>query len=281
MTCKFQPVSVEAEVEQWAAGEPSIQRTSGKGAKRKRSVKDDGAPCPQKMAHDNKRVRPWKKISIPPLPSKMPLVSLLHETSWGPGASNESWRHVRVSEYNHCDQKDIPITARGPDPDKITKEIKDGEGGVTLESSDPSKVTAPLKEGTPALLEGMHSVVMTTSALDDVFAPGPGLQPELGRRTQRNHRKRSLGSGSVWPTSKVSLQTQRVGSSYRLMLGKSQFLKNKSKSVHSSCYLPATFHPCTWRVTGCVPNVFIGIRCWWKTCNEITMLGKGYSYDYN
>lgn len=46
---------------------------------------------------------------------------------------------------------------------------------MTLESSDPSKVTAPLKEGTPALLEGMHSVVMTTSALDDVFAPGPGL----------------------------------------------------------------------------------------------------------
>lgn len=59
---------------------------------------------------------------------------------------------------------------------------------MVLESSDPSKVTAPPKEGTPALLEGMHSVIVTTSALDDVFAPGPELQPELGRR-------RPLGSG--------------------------------------------------------------------------------------
>lgn len=81
MTCKFQPVSVEAEVEQWAAGEPSIQRTSGKGAKRKQSVKDDGAPCPQKMAHDNKRVRLRKKIPFLHYPLKCHQSSCFAETS--------------------------------------------------------------------------------------------------------------------------------------------------------------------------------------------------------
>lgn len=41
MTCKFQPVSVEAEEEQRPAGEPSMQKTSGKGTKRKRPIEAD------------------------------------------------------------------------------------------------------------------------------------------------------------------------------------------------------------------------------------------------
>lgn len=41
MTCKFQPVSVEADEEQRAAGEPSMQKTSGKGTKRKKPIEDD------------------------------------------------------------------------------------------------------------------------------------------------------------------------------------------------------------------------------------------------
>lgn len=60
---------------------------------------------------------------------------------------------------------------------------------MSLESSDPSKVTAPPEEGAPALLEEMANVRMTTSALDDVFAPGPELQPELGRWRQWNHKR--------------------------------------------------------------------------------------------
>lgn len=64
---------------------------------------------------------------------------------------------------------------------------------MSLESSDPSKVTDPPEEGAPALLEEMANVVVTTSALDDVFAPGPELQPELGRWRQWNHKRPRVG----------------------------------------------------------------------------------------
>lgn len=69
MTCKFQPVSVDAEEKQRAAGTPSIQRTSGKRPN-ETSMKDEDTSYPHKMAQDNKRVRLRKKIPVPPSPSK-------------------------------------------------------------------------------------------------------------------------------------------------------------------------------------------------------------------
>lgn len=55
MTASFQPVSVEAEKWQPAVGEPSIQRISGKGTRRQRSMKDADASHPQKMPQNNKK----------------------------------------------------------------------------------------------------------------------------------------------------------------------------------------------------------------------------------
>lgn len=86
-TCKFQPVS-EAEEKHQAVGEPSTKRNSGKGTKRKRSMKEDEASYPQKMAQDNKRIRLRKKMPIPPLPSKLSPVNLLHRDIVRACASN-------------------------------------------------------------------------------------------------------------------------------------------------------------------------------------------------
>lgn len=38
----------------------------------KMSIKDDEASFPQKVAQDNRKVKLQKKISTPPLPSKLP-----------------------------------------------------------------------------------------------------------------------------------------------------------------------------------------------------------------
>lgn len=53
-----------AEKEQWAVSEPNIQSTSEEGTKRKKSVDEDKAPCPQKIIKDNKRVKLGKNIWI-------------------------------------------------------------------------------------------------------------------------------------------------------------------------------------------------------------------------
>lgn len=95
---------------------------------------------------------------------------------------------------------------------------------MNLESSDPSKVTATPEEGMPAL-EGLDKV-----------------------------------SGGVWSMGEVFLHIKRVGSSYSFTLGKPGFLKNTGECVHSSCYLLANFHPCSWRTICCAPNVLRGIR---------------------
>lgn len=72
MTCKLQPVSAQAEEDQRAAGEPSTQEAQGR-----EPIEKD--LCPQKMAQGNERVRLQKRVPIPPLPSKLPPVNLLHQ----------------------------------------------------------------------------------------------------------------------------------------------------------------------------------------------------------
>lgn len=52
MPCKFQSLLVEAKE---AAGEPNMQRTSGKGTKQKRSMKDNKASYLHKMVQNNRR----------------------------------------------------------------------------------------------------------------------------------------------------------------------------------------------------------------------------------
>ncbi|XP_016017930.1 developmental pluripotency-associated protein 4 isoform X2 [Rousettus aegyptiacus] len=196
MTCKFQPVSVEADEEQRAAGEPSMQKTSGKGTKRKKPIEDDKASCPQKMAQDDKKVKLRKKIPIPPLPSILPPVNLLHRDivrAWcqqlklcTKGLKLDVYR--RLCEYAYPDQKDIPITAK--EAKILTKsqiKLKLKRGEIMLESSHPSEVTAVLKEGasvlegSTALLDEMDNVVMTSSTPNAVFASWTRIAARAGK----------------------------------------------------------------------------------------------------
>lgn len=74
-------VSVDTREEERASSEPStstLSRTSAKGTEGQRSVKDDNASRPQENAQCNNSLKPWKKVTIPPLPSKVPPVNLLH-----------------------------------------------------------------------------------------------------------------------------------------------------------------------------------------------------------
>ena len=74
-----QPVSEETKEKQQASGETKLPRTSASGTKRKRSMKEGEASCSEKMAQGKStRVRIWKKIPVPPLPSKLPPANLLH-----------------------------------------------------------------------------------------------------------------------------------------------------------------------------------------------------------
>ncbi|XP_032990796.1 developmental pluripotency-associated protein 4 [Rhinolophus ferrumequinum] len=188
-TCKFQPLSVEAEEKQQAVGEPSTKRNSGKGTKRERSMKEDEASYPQNMAQDNKKIRLRKKIPVPPLPSKLPPINLVHRDivrAWcqqlnlgTKGLKLEAYRRLCEHAYPH--QKVIPVTsAEAKILTTTQRKLKMEKWEMTLENSDPSKVTAPPEEGMPAL-EGLDKVVMTTSPPDAVFASWTRIAARAGK----------------------------------------------------------------------------------------------------
>jgi hypothetical protein len=56
----------------------------------------------------------------------------------------------------------------------------------------------------------------------------------------------------------VFLQTLTVGFNCSFTLDKPGYLRRKGELVLCSCFLPALFHPRTWRTICCVPNVFTG-----------------------
>ncbi|KAM5276715.1 developmental pluripotency-associated protein 4 [Hipposideros larvatus] len=201
-TCK---VSAEAEEKQRAAGEPSTKRTSGKGTKRKRPMKDSEASCPQPMAQDGKKIRLRRKIPIPPLPSRLPPINLLHRDivrAWcqqlklgTKGLKSEAYR--RLCEHAYPNQKVNPIT---PQEAKILttsqRKLKMEKGKMTLESSDPSKVTAPPEEVVSAL-EGMDKVVMTNSTPDAVFASWTRIAARAGKMEEAEESPQEA-SGVRW-----------------------------------------------------------------------------------
>ncbi|XP_058411742.1 developmental pluripotency-associated protein 4 isoform X5 [Diceros bicornis minor] len=120
MTGKSKPQSVEPEEEQQASGEPNAQQASMRGTKRKRSVKDDKACCPQKMEQDKEDVRLRKRTPIPPLPSKLPPANMLHRDTlraWcqqlklsTKGQKLDAYK--RLCEYAYPNQQNIPVTAK-------------------------------------------------------------------------------------------------------------------------------------------------------------------------
>lgn len=155
-----------------------------------------------------------------------------------------------------ANQKDIPVTAKeAQTPAKSQSKFKTEKRDMTLEGSNAPDVTAPPRKAqSSALREGMGSVVVTTPARTLGLLRGPQLQPGLGRR-RRNHHKRPLVAGGVWPMGEASLQVP--GS---LTLGKPGFLKSQGQCVHAFLLPACIFHSSTWRTVCCAPNVFIGIR---------------------
>ncbi|KAK1338507.1 hypothetical protein QTO34_001624 [Cnephaeus nilssonii] len=233
--CKFQPI--QAKEKHGATGEPSIQRTSGMETKRKRPKKDDKASCPQKMAQANKRVSVHKKIPIPPLPTHLPPVNLIYRgvvRAWCQqlklSTSGQEWKRecaYSTSGYSYH-------TRRGKDIDISTKEIEDEKGGQFWSSrSDCSPGEAGLLLKGELLLSLREWAIFSIAATD---------WEDLGRWRPRSHHRRPLVASGVCSMDKVSLQIQRVGFSYSFMLGKPGSLRNQGKCVHSSWYLPITFH---------------------------------------
>ncbi|XP_066097403.1 developmental pluripotency-associated protein 4 [Saccopteryx bilineata] len=175
--CKSQPV--EADGKHQAAGKASTGKTSGKEIKRKRPMGDDKASSAQEETQDNKRVRIRKKITIPPLPSVLPPVNLLHRDivrAWCQqlklGSKGLKWEaYKRLCENAYPNQKAIPVTSKDARMlSEPRRKLELEKGNITLEGFDLPGVTASSEQGATALLEGMDSVVVTTSTPDAVFA---------------------------------------------------------------------------------------------------------------
>ncbi|XP_025724475.1 developmental pluripotency-associated protein 4 isoform X1 [Callorhinus ursinus] len=201
-----QPVSEEARGKQQASGEPKLQRTSMSGTKRRRSMKEDKASHSEKKAQGDGKVRLRKKIPVPPLPSKLPPANMLHRDvlrAWcqqlklsTKGQKLDVYK--RICEYAYPDQKkNIPVTAEEA---KILtqsqRRSKMDQGEMSLASSGKRissdgtylpEVAAspeggvPAHVGSDALLEGVDTVVVTTSAPDAVFASWSRIAARAGK----------------------------------------------------------------------------------------------------
>ncbi|XP_006215985.1 developmental pluripotency-associated protein 4 [Vicugna pacos] len=193
MSSKFKSTSVEAEDEQRASGEPKIPKNSAKGTKRKRSGENDEVCCPQEMPQCSDSVKSQKRIPIPPLPSKLPPVNLIHRDvlrAWcqqlklsTKGQKLEGYK--RLCEYAYPHQKDIPATAKEARILSASRrKAKMAQWELLLESSDKkmssdrtdspkvaasSEEGAPALEGPPALREG-DDVTLSTSDPEALFA---------------------------------------------------------------------------------------------------------------
>ncbi|XP_012316334.1 developmental pluripotency-associated protein 4 [Aotus nancymaae] len=177
------------EEDQQASNQPNtiaLPGTSAKGVtKGKVSVKSDKVLCPKKKA-DSDNPRPQKKIPIPPLPSKLPPVNLIHRDivrAWCQqlklstrGQKLDAYK--RLCAFAYPNQKDFPSTAKEAKIRKsLQNKLKVEKGKACLQSSgtQPPQVALPPAEGLPALegptaLEGLDTVVVTTSAPEAVLA---------------------------------------------------------------------------------------------------------------
>uniref|UniRef100_A0A2K5PV47 Developmental pluripotency associated 4 n=2 Tax=Cebus imitator TaxID=2715852 RepID=A0A2K5PV47_CEBIM len=178
------------EEDQQASNQPNtiaLPGTSAKGGtKGKVSIKGDKVLCPKKKA-DCDNPRPQKKIPIPPLPSKLPPVNLIHRDivrAWCQqlklstrGQKLDAYK--RLCAFAYPNQKDFPSTAKEAKIRKsLQNKLKVEKGKASLQSSgtQPPQVPLPPAEGLPALegstplLEGVNTVVVTTSAPEAVLA---------------------------------------------------------------------------------------------------------------
>ncbi|XP_021548357.1 developmental pluripotency-associated protein 4 [Neomonachus schauinslandi] len=176
-----------------------------KEALRLSSVKGTRVLCSEKKAQGDGKVRLRKKIPVPPLPSKLPPANVLHRDilrAWcqqlklsTKGQKLDVYK--RICEYAYPDQKNIPVTAEEA---KILtqsqRRSKTDQGEMSLESSGkrissdgtylPEVAVspeggAPAHVGSDALLEGVDTVVVTTSAPDAVFASWSRIAARAGK----------------------------------------------------------------------------------------------------
>ncbi|XP_032200218.1 developmental pluripotency-associated protein 4 [Mustela erminea] len=193
--------SEEAREKQQDSSEPKLQKTSASGTKRKRSMKEDK----EKKEEGSGKVRLRKKIPVPPLPLKLPPANMLHRDvlrAWcqqlklsTKGQKLDVYK--RICEYAYPDQQNIPVTAEEAKIlSQSQRRSKMEQGEMSLEvfgkrvSSDgtyPPEVAAPPEGGAPtsggsgALLEGVDTVVVTTSAPDAVFASWSRIAGRAGK----------------------------------------------------------------------------------------------------
>ncbi|XP_012493413.1 PREDICTED: developmental pluripotency-associated protein 4-like, partial [Propithecus coquereli] len=161
----------------------------------------------KKAAEHSDNPKPRKKIPIPPLPSKLPPVNLLHRDivrAWcqqlklsSKGQKLDTYR--RLCEYVYPNQKDIPCTAkeakirvslqRKSNVDKKKMSLKISEQRMCCEGTDLPAVGPPPKEGLPvlesaSLLEGVNTVVVTTSAPEALLASWARTAARAGSSTE-------------------------------------------------------------------------------------------------
>ncbi|ELW62508.1 developmental pluripotency-associated protein 4 [Tupaia chinensis] len=197
----------ETEEQQWASSQPStstgLLATSAKGKKRKRSAKDDQASCPKEKAQSNDSLQPQKPI--PPLPSKLPPVNRLHQDilrAWCQqlkisfkGQKLDAYRRLCASAYPN--QKNIPTTAKEARIESsLRRKLKMGRGKASAESpqeetcserTNPPEVAPPPAEAfsnpeeSAALLEGVNTIEVTTSAPEAVLASWARIASVAGK----------------------------------------------------------------------------------------------------
>ena len=146
-------------------------------------------------------------------------------------------RNKLLCAFAYPNQKDFPSTAKEARIRKsLPKQSKVDKGEITPQSPEethPPKVALPPGEGLPdleesaALLEGVNTVVVTTSAPEALLASwarnaAREKAPEAVRSPHEAHGVRWLVS-----MGEDSLQTQMVGFTSSFMLDKAGFQKSK------------------------------------------------------
>ncbi|XP_053420603.1 developmental pluripotency-associated protein 4 [Nycticebus coucang] len=194
---------------------PAVPGTSAKGTKRKKSISGNKEFCPKKKAECSDMPKPQKKVlPIPPIPDELPPINLLHRDTvraWcqqlhlsTKGQKLEVYK--RLCTHAFPNQKDIPSTAKEAKIQKtLKKKLKvekkemspeDAEQRMCSQGTDPPAVVltpglgSPPEEGglpvleSASLLEGVNTVVVTTSAPETVLASWARIAARAGSSTE-------------------------------------------------------------------------------------------------
>ncbi|XP_058517319.1 developmental pluripotency-associated protein 4 [Ochotona princeps] len=182
----------------------SSSTTEKEGKKRKRSKKDDNVSSRKEKAERSENPKPRKKIPVPPIPTNLPPIDLIHRDilrAWGQelrlstkGPKIDLYR--RVCEYAFPHQKtclqDIPTTAKEvkiktPSQIKLKMEkeelsLENATKTVYPAGTEALEVAPPLLEGVPVPLEDVNTVEVTTSAPEAVLASWARIVANSGKR---------------------------------------------------------------------------------------------------